>query len=129
MHVLAARVGYGLLDLAQRDGKGAVVLTKGSNWPKKQRRVAGGEVRAAGWRGARGGDRCRASLGSLTPQVDSCCSCGGATGVKRVGEPPAARNQGGEAYYRRQRQVQFRLLHRPGSWVKALGSFLASRRS
>jgi hypothetical protein len=41
---LAARVGYGLLDLAQQDREGAVVLTEGSNWPGKQRTVADGTV-------------------------------------------------------------------------------------
>jgi hypothetical protein len=63
VRVLAARVGYGLPDLAQQDGEGALVLTEGSNWPGKQRSVADGEVRAAGRRGARGGIRCRASPG------------------------------------------------------------------
>jgi hypothetical protein len=63
VHVLATRVGYGLPDLAQQDGEGAVVLTEGSNWPGRHRRVANGEVRAAGRRGARGGIRCRASPG------------------------------------------------------------------
>jgi hypothetical protein len=60
---LATRVGYSLPDLAQQDGEGAVVLTEGSNWPEKQRRVIGGEVHAAGRRGACGGIRCRASPG------------------------------------------------------------------
>jgi hypothetical protein len=31
VRVLAAWVGYGLPDLAQQDGEGAVVLTEGSN--------------------------------------------------------------------------------------------------
>jgi hypothetical protein len=61
---LAARVGYGLPNLAQQDGESAVVLTEGSNWPGKQRRVADGEVRAAGRRGAHEGVRCRVSLAS-----------------------------------------------------------------
>jgi hypothetical protein len=62
VRVLAARVGYGLPELAQQDGEGAVVLTEGLNWPRKQHRVADGEVQAAGRRGAHGGIRCRASL-------------------------------------------------------------------
>jgi hypothetical protein len=60
---LAVRVGYSLSDLAQQNGEGAVVLTEGTNWPGKQRRVADGEVRAVGQRGAHGGVRCRASPG------------------------------------------------------------------
>jgi hypothetical protein len=36
-----------------------LMLTKGSNWPEKQRRAVGGEGRAAGTGGARGGRRCR----------------------------------------------------------------------
>jgi hypothetical protein len=35
VRVLAARVGYGLPDLVQQDGRGAVVLNEGSNWPEK----------------------------------------------------------------------------------------------
>jgi hypothetical protein len=77
------------------------VLIKGSDWAELQRRVAGGEVRAAGRCGARGGGRCRGSTGSWAPRVDSWCSCEGATGVKRVGEQPAARDRGGGANYRR----------------------------
>jgi hypothetical protein len=63
MRARAVRVGYGLPDLSQQDGEGAVVLTEGSNWLGKQCTVADNEVRAAGRRGARGGVRCRASLG------------------------------------------------------------------
>jgi hypothetical protein len=75
------------------------MLTEGSDWPERQRRVAGGEVRVAGRRGARGGGRCRASPGSWTPRFSSRKTCEGATGVKRVGEPPAARDRGGGANY------------------------------
>jgi hypothetical protein len=35
------------------------MLTEGLNWPERQRKVVGGEVRAAGMGGARGGGRCR----------------------------------------------------------------------
>jgi hypothetical protein len=51
----AARVGYGLPDLAQQEEQDHVVLTEGSDQPERQRRVVGGEVRAAGTGGARGG--------------------------------------------------------------------------
>jgi hypothetical protein len=57
----AARVGYSLSDLAQQDELDHVVLTEGSDRPERQRRVVGGEVRAAGTGGARGVGRCRAS--------------------------------------------------------------------
>jgi hypothetical protein len=36
-----------------------LLLTEGSNWPVKQRRVVGGEGRAARTGGAHGGRRCR----------------------------------------------------------------------
>jgi hypothetical protein len=78
-----------------------VLLTEDLVRAELQRRVAGGEVRAAGRRGARGGGRCRGSPGSWAPRVDSWCSYGGATRVKRVGKPPAVRDRGGRANYRR----------------------------
>jgi hypothetical protein len=59
----AIRVGYSLPDLAQQEEKDHVVLTEGSDRPERQRRVVGGEVRAAGMGGARGGGQCRASPG------------------------------------------------------------------
>jgi hypothetical protein len=60
---LATRVGYGLSDLAQQEEQDHVVLTEGSDRPERQRRVVGGEVRAAGTGDARGGGRCRAPPG------------------------------------------------------------------
>jgi hypothetical protein len=59
----AARVGYGFSDLAQQEEQDHVVLTEGSDRPERQRRVVGGEVRAAGTGGARAGGRCRAPPG------------------------------------------------------------------
>jgi hypothetical protein len=59
----AARVGYGLPDLAQQEEQDHVVLTEGSYRPERQRRVVGGEVRAAGIGGAHGEGRCRAPPG------------------------------------------------------------------
>jgi hypothetical protein len=38
------------------------MLTEGSNWPEKQRRVVGGEGRAAGTGGAHGGSDAGASV-------------------------------------------------------------------
>jgi hypothetical protein len=40
----AARVGYGLPDLAQQEDQCHVVLTEGLDRPERQRRVVGGEV-------------------------------------------------------------------------------------
>jgi hypothetical protein len=91
--------------LSAKGQERAVVLTEGSTWLEKQRRVAGGVVRAAGRRGARGGGQCRGSLGFWAPRVDSWCSCGGATGVKRVGEPPAARDRSGREGEREREHV------------------------
>jgi hypothetical protein len=39
------------------------MLTEGLNWPERQRKMVGDEVRAAGTGGAHGEGRCRASLG------------------------------------------------------------------
>jgi hypothetical protein len=127
--VPTAGAGYDLLHPAQKGQERALVLTEGSDWLEKQRRVAGSEVRAVGMGQSEGRSCCRGPPSSWTPRVDSWCSCGGTTGVKRVGEPPAARDRGGGANYRRQSLVQFRPLHGPGSRVKASRSFLAPRRS
>jgi hypothetical protein len=59
----AATVGYGLPNLAQQEEQDHVVLTEGSDRLERQRRVVGGEVRAAGTGGARGGGQCRAPPG------------------------------------------------------------------
>jgi hypothetical protein len=63
VHGPAARFGYGLPDLAQQEVQDHFVLTEGSDRLERQRRVVGGEVRAAGTGGARGRGRCRAPPG------------------------------------------------------------------
>jgi hypothetical protein len=127
--VPAAAAGYDLLHPAQKGQERALVLTEGSDCPEKQRMVAGGEVRAAGM--GRSGEEAAA-------EVFRALGLHGSTrgvpaevllGSRGSGEPPAARDRGGGANYRWQRLVQFRPLHRPGSQVKASGSFLAPRRS
>jgi hypothetical protein len=50
-------------------------------------------------------------------------------GVKKVGESPAARNQGGGANVPAAILAEIPVLHGSGSWVASLGSFLAMRRS
>jgi hypothetical protein len=52
--VPATRASLGPRNLAQDDQEDDVVLTEGLNGPKKQRRLAGDEGRAAGMGGARG---------------------------------------------------------------------------
>jgi hypothetical protein len=126
---LAARMGYDLLHLAQKVQKRALVLTEGSDWPEKQRRVAGGEVQAAGMGRNQGRSCCRGPPGFWTPWICSEWCWEGTTRVKEDRNTPAERNHGGGATYRRQLLVQFRPLHGPGLRVKSLGSSLAPRRS
>jgi hypothetical protein len=77
-----------------------LMLIEGLNWLEKQRRVAGGEVRAAGQRGTCRGSRCRGSPGSWVPWFGSGKTCEGATGVREVRGSPTARDRGGGAEYR-----------------------------
>jgi hypothetical protein len=127
--VPAAGAGYGLRHLAQKGQERVLVLTEGSNWPEKQRRVAGGEVRAAGRRGACGGGRCRASPGSCTPQVDSRCFCYGATGVREARALPAARNCTGGATHQRQLPGRIPVRHGSGARLQGSRSFPGLRQS
>jgi hypothetical protein len=103
VRVLATSVGYGLPDLVQQDGRGAVVLTEGSNWPAKQRRVADGEVRAAetGWHSRRGlmlvssgllipAGMFSAELGSQGSDQHSRRNAGGEDLRRRTDSPAAA---------------------------------------
>jgi hypothetical protein len=53
VRVLAVRTAYCLQHLAQKDQGKDVLLTEGLIRAELQCRVAGGMVRAAGWRGAR----------------------------------------------------------------------------
>jgi hypothetical protein len=124
---LAARMGYDLLHLAQKVQERALVLTEGLDWLEKQRRVAGGEVRAAGMGRNRGRSYCRGRPVFWTSWIYSKWCYEGTTGVKEDGNTLAKRNRGGGATYRRQLLVQFRSLHGPGSRVKSLGSSLAPR--
>jgi hypothetical protein len=71
MRGLATRMGYDLLHLAQKVQERALVLTEGSDWPEKQRRVASGEVRAAGMGQNRGRSCCRGPPGFWTPWICS----------------------------------------------------------
>jgi hypothetical protein len=106
-----------------------VVLTEGSNWPEKQRRVVGGEGRAAGMGGAREGRRCRGLRAS------------GHRGSTR-GDPAKVLRRLGRSRDHRRRGIaraeqdtgsgpraRFQRGQDSGSRVEASGSFLAVRRS
>jgi len=88
----ATRVSYGLPDLAQKKEGGNAVLTEGSGrWMRDAGRLAsssGGELEwRRSWYGCWGGP-----LGSGSPRVVVWWCCGGISGVRVAGEPPAARN-------------------------------------
>jgi hypothetical protein len=93
VRVLAARVGYGLPDLAQKEHGGNAVLIEAQERAvmmcrgidvKVRRRVAGG---------ARGGGSCRSSPCSWTPRIDAWSACEGATAVRLARGSPAVRNR------------------------------------
>jgi hypothetical protein len=97
------------------------VLTEGSDWSEKQRRVAGGMVRAAGRHGAHGGGRCRGSPGSWAPRFGSGKTCEGATGVREVRGSPAVRDRGGGAKYQRRSSGAIPAVARAGVTGEGLG--------
>jgi hypothetical protein len=105
------------------------MLTEGSNWPEKQRRVVGGEGRAAGMGGARGKvdvEALRASAHRGLTRGDPMKvlrGLGRSGDHRRRGIARAEQDTGGGP------RARFRRGQGSGSRVEASGSFLVGRRS
>jgi hypothetical protein len=92
VHVLAARVGYGLPALAQKDEGGHAMLTEARIRAERPCRGAGVDVLRRRTGGTRGQRRCRGPPGFLTLWFGSGKACEGATGVREVRGSSTARD-------------------------------------
>jgi hypothetical protein len=80
------------------------MLTRGSQWPELQRRMADGEVLRRRRFGVRGEECCRGFPGYWPPGIDARGSCEGARGIREVRGPPVTKNfRGGVPHRRRLR--------------------------
>jgi hypothetical protein len=84
VRVRAARVGYGLPALAQKDEGGHAMLIEARIRAERPCRGAGVDVLRRRTGRARGQRRCSGPPGFLTPRFSSGKACEGATGVREV---------------------------------------------
>ena len=127
--VQAAKVRYGLRELAQRDQGVGVELTEGSWWPELLHKVDVGEARVVGRGGARGEECWRSTLGLLMPQRDPCGPCEGVPGFSEAPESTVARNFCGAPSYLRWRYGENPARAGLRVTIGALESSLVPRRS
>ena len=106
-----------------------LVLTEGLFRAELQCRCVDGEVGRRLSALSLGTGRYGGSRDSCAQRVDSWSSCDGATGVREVGKPPAARNCHGGPTHLRRRPGEIPALHGSGSRMAGSGGFLDARRS